>query len=125
MLTCSGQVTVDGVKVRNGSNSSKRGGLTDEEEQEEEDGEEEREGGSRVTRGLRRQWKWTRRTTAGQGDKDVTFTSEAELPLSSVKLTDSGTYTCFYRGKEMHTFKVIVAGRYQLRQEFRLLSLDF
>lgn len=87
---------------------------TDAEEEEKEEGEEERDGGSRVTRGLRRQWKWTRRTTSGKGDKDITFTSEAELSLSPVKLADSGTYTCFYRGTEMHMFKVIVAGRSQL-----------
>lgn len=177
MLTCSGQVTVDGVKVRNGSNSGKRDGShgttqttlkttrktqvwtkserrsgavshgpsrdpgntnrhgvthvvhptssdalkgddTDAEEEKEEEGQEESDGGSRVTRGLRRQWKWTRRTTNGKGDKDVTFTSEAELSLSSVKLADSGTYTCFYRGTEMHMFKVIVAGWSQLKSDF-------
>lgn len=178
VLTCSGQVTVDGVKVRNGSNSGKRdgsdsatqtalknisktqawtksqkrseavsqgpgdtnrslghgasdtvhptsaGGLkaydSDAEEEDEdeewEQGEEERDGGSRVTRGLkRRQWKWTRRTTGGKGDKDVTFTNGAALSLSPVKLADSATYTCFYRGTEMYTFKVIIAGQSQLK----------
>lgn len=188
VLTCSGQVTVDGVKVRNGSNSGKRdgshsttqtnfksvsktqvwtksekrsgavshgpsrdpsntnrspgqgvthvvhptsaGGLKAddadaEEEEAGEEGEEESDGGSRVTRGLRRQWKWTRRTTNGKGDKDVTFTSEAELSLSSVKLADSGTYTCFYRGTEMHMFKVIVAGRSRLKLDFWHLYSGF
>lgn len=181
VLTCSGQVTVDGVKVRNGSNSGKRDGsdsatqtalknisitqawtksqkrseavsqgpsrdlgdtkrslghgasdmvhptsagspkaydsdAEEEEEEEWEQGEEERDGGSRVTRGLkRRQWKWTRRTTGGKGDKDVTFTSRAALSLSPVKLADSATYTCFYSGTEMYTFKVIVAGQSQLK----------
>lgn len=183
VLTCSGEVTVDGVKVRNGSNSSKRdgsdsatqsalknisktqawtksqkhseavsqgpsrdlgdtnrslgheasdtvqptsaGGLkaddTDAEEEEEEvdweQGGEERDGGTRVTRGLkRRQWKWTRRTAGGKGDKDVTFTSGAALSLSPVKLADSATYACFHRGTEMSTFKVIVAGQSRLKR---------
>lgn len=169
VFTCSGHVTVDGVKVRNGSNNGKRDGSqsatqtalnnisktqvwiksekrTDAANQapnrdpsrtngslghtsssgahtvhptsarsllkaDDTDAEEEEEGGSRVTRGIksRHQWKWTRRT-GGKGDKDIAWTREDALSLSPVRLTDSGTYTCSYRGRDMSTFKVIVAG---------------
>ncbi|XP_073341023.1 interleukin-6 receptor subunit alpha [Pagrus major] len=185
VLTCSGHVAVDGVKVRNGSNANRRGSSsaatpttvniitsrgvqlksdthttenavgqwyhanpteagdnrslrhtdtgytasptahmgqptsarrllntakTDGVDYEEEEGEEEE--GSRVTRGIRSQWKLNKRTL-GKGDRDrggITFDrSGASLSLSSVRLTDSGTYTCFRRGRERFSLKVIVA----------------
>lgn len=73
--------------------------------------EEEEEEGSRVTRGIksRSQWKWTRRTV-GKGDGDITWRRGPTLSLSSVRLTDSGTYTCYHRGRERFSLKVTVAG---------------
>ncbi|XP_054477360.1 interleukin-6 receptor subunit alpha [Anoplopoma fimbria] len=78
---------------------------------EEEEGGEE---GSRVTRGIRSrpQWKW-KGMTVGKGDRDwggITFERRgASLSLSSVRLTDSGRYTCNHRGREMFAVKVNVA----------------
>uniref|UniRef100_A0A671X064 Interleukin 6 receptor n=1 Tax=Sparus aurata TaxID=8175 RepID=A0A671X064_SPAAU len=69
---------------------------------------------SRVTRGIkwRSQWKLNKRTL-GKGDRDqggITFDrSGASLSLSSLRLTDSGTYACFHRGRERFSLKVIVA----------------
>ncbi|KAM9353472.1 interleukin-6 receptor subunit alpha [Symphorus nematophorus] len=85
---------------------------TDDYEEEEGEGEEE---GSRVTRGikLRPQWKWNG-TTVGKGDRDwgeITFERRGtKLSLSSVRLTDSGTYKCYNRGRERFSLKVTVAG---------------
>ncbi|XP_008285957.1 interleukin-6 receptor subunit alpha [Stegastes partitus] len=89
---------------------------TDEEvidyEDEDEEEEEEEEGG-RVTRGIksRPQWRWNK-MPMGSGDKDwgdFTFgRSEATLSLSSVRLEDSGKYSCHRRGQERFTVKVIV-----------------
>lgn len=80
--------------------------------------EEER---SRVTRGikLRSQWKLNKRTL-GKGDRDwggITFDrSGASLSLYSVRLTDSGTYACFHRGRERFSLKVIIAGESERRR---------
>ncbi|XP_045901591.1 interleukin-6 receptor subunit alpha [Micropterus dolomieu] len=87
------------------------GNYEEEMEEEEDDGGEE---GSRVTRGIksRPQWKWNGRMV-GKGDRDwgeITFERRgASLSLSSVRLTDSGKYTCYYRGRERLSLKVIVA----------------
>ncbi|XP_078109046.1 interleukin-6 receptor subunit alpha isoform X1 [Sander vitreus] len=80
----------------------------------ESDYEEEGEEGSRVTRGIksRLQWKWNSRTV-GKGDRDwgeITFERRrASLSLSSVRLTDSGRYSCYHRGRERFSLKVNVA----------------
>ncbi|XP_059195157.1 interleukin-6 receptor subunit alpha [Centropristis striata] len=82
----------------------------EEEEEEEEEGGE----GSRVTRGIksRLQWTWNKRTVV-KGDRergDVSLErGGASLSLSSVRLTDSGRYTCYERGKERFSLKVKVA----------------
>lgn len=76
--------------------------------------EEEGEEGSRVTRGIksRIQWKWNGRTV-GKGDRDwgeITLERRgAVLCLSSVRLTDSGRYTCYHRGRERFSLKIIVS----------------
>ncbi|XP_068998886.1 interleukin-6 receptor subunit alpha [Embiotoca jacksoni] len=81
-------------------------------ESEDEEGKE----GRRVTRGikLRPQWKWNQRTVV-TGDRDLgelTFgRSGALLSLASVRLTDSGKYTCHHRGRKTFAVKVIVADR--------------
>ncbi|XP_036931730.1 interleukin-6 receptor subunit alpha isoform X2 [Acanthopagrus latus] len=79
------------------------------------DGEEyEEDEASRVTRGIkwRSPWKLNKRTL-GKGDSDqggITFDrSGTSLSLSSVRVTDSGTYACFHRGRERFSLKVIVA----------------
>ncbi|XP_042345732.1 interleukin-6 receptor subunit alpha [Plectropomus leopardus] len=191
ILTCSGHVDVDGVKVRDGLNTNRYGsstdatptttvnirsntgvslksdkhtvgntlsegyhsnpteatenrslGLTDtgytvspttytvqptsvsrlrkresqnmDEEGDYEEGEEDEEEGSRVTRGIksRIQWKWNGRTV-GKGDRDwgeITFERRgASLSLSSVRLMDSGRYTCYHRGRERFSLKVTVS----------------
>ncbi len=83
-----------------------------------EEEEEEGEKGNRVTRGIksRPQWKWDGRTV-GKGDRDwgeIAFEGKgAALSLSSVRLTDSGRYTCNHRGRERFSLKVIVAGKSQ------------
>lgn len=77
--------------------------------------EEEWDEGSRVTRGIksRPQWKWTGRMER-KGQRDIKWMIGDELSLSSVRLTDSGVYTCYYRGKDRFSLKVIVAGESQL-----------
>lgn len=76
--------------------------------------EEEGEEGSRVTRGVksRLQWKWNG-MTVGKGDRDwgeITLDSRgASLSLSSVRLIDSGRYTCHHRDGERFSLKVIVS----------------
>ncbi|XP_031155135.1 interleukin-6 receptor subunit alpha isoform X2 [Sander lucioperca] len=80
----------------------------------ESDYEKEGDEGSRVTRGIksRLQWKWNSRTV-GKGDRDwgeITFERRrASLSLSSVRLTDSGRYSCYHRGRERFSLKVNVA----------------
>lgn len=75
---------------------------------------EDDEGGGRVTRGIksRPQWKWNK-SLVGSGDKDwgdFTFgRSGATLTLTSVRLEDSGKYSCHHRGRERFAVKVIVA----------------
>ncbi|XP_028281656.1 interleukin-6 receptor subunit alpha [Parambassis ranga] len=93
------------------SNSNREGGYDgDEEEKEEEESDE----GSRVTRGIKTRpvWMWNR-STVGKGDRDwgnITFRSSGTvLTLASVRLTDSGKFTCHHRGKEKFAVKVIVA----------------
>lgn len=84
----------------------------------ESDYEKEGDEGSRVTRGIksRLQWKWNSRTV-GKGDRDwgeITFERRrASLSLSSVRLTDSGRYSCYHRGRERFSLKVNVAGESQ------------
>ncbi|XP_029958663.1 interleukin-6 receptor subunit alpha [Salarias fasciatus] len=76
--------------------------------------DEEGEEGSRVTRGLRSrpQWSWNR-SAVGRGESDwggISFRrSGALLNLSSVRLSDSGKYACYSRGRERFSVKVIVA----------------
>nr|QJI54763.1 interleukin-6 receptor [Siniperca chuatsi] len=77
-------------------------------EEEEEEGEE----GSRVTRGIKSRPQWKRNgRRVGKGDRGgITFERRgATLCLSSVRLADSGKYTCYYRGRERFSLKVTVA----------------
>ncbi|XP_068591420.1 interleukin-6 receptor subunit alpha [Cebidichthys violaceus] len=78
---------------------------------EEEEGAEE---GSRVTRGIKSRLQWKRNDRiVGKGDRDwgeITFERRgASLSLSSVRLTDSGRYTCYHRGRERFSLKVNIA----------------
>lgn len=78
---------------------------------EEEDGDE----GSRVTRAVKfsHHWKWSGKT-GRKGDRDwgeVTFEERgATLYLPAVREADSGKYACFYKGREMFSVRVTVAG---------------
>ncbi|KAM9851708.1 interleukin-6 receptor subunit alpha [Aulostomus maculatus] len=69
---------------------------------------------NRVTRGikLKPQWKWNGRTV-GQGQRDwgdITFDRRgAALSLASMRVKDSGNYTCHHRGRERLSVKVIIA----------------
>ncbi|XP_034409541.1 interleukin-6 receptor subunit alpha [Cyclopterus lumpus] len=74
--------------------------------------DEAAEGSSRVTRGTksRWQWKWISETVEKGDSGEATFERRgAALTLSSVRLADSGRYTCHYRGRERSSFKVNVA----------------
>lgn len=138
-MTCKGHVTIDGLKVRNGSKPSGRDGsdgnrenrssghaasptahvapLTSvhrpsvDREADQETGKEEWNGGGRGRRGENSSlhWKWTGRVVRKR-DKDVKWSRGATLSLSSVTEADSGTFTCYHRDKEMFSLKVIVAG---------------
>lgn len=162
IMTCSGHVMIDGLKVRRGSNASKRGAsqssvisktealikslkqdvvndanvgnsscghtaspatrvvlptsgqrLSEARELAEETEEEEDEEWNDESRLMRRensslQWKWTGRMV-GKRDKDVKWSRGATRSLSSVTVSDSGTFTCYHRGKERFSIKVIVA----------------
>lgn len=80
--------------------------------------QEEGEDGSKVTRSMkpRLQWKWNGRIV-GKGDRDwggIGFERRgSSLSLSSVRLSDSGRFTCYHRGRERFSLKVKVAGRSQ------------
>lgn len=84
----------------------------------ENDEEDEGEEGSRVTRGIksRPQWSWNMKVV-GSGKRDwgdITFERRGStLSLSSVRVTDTGTYTCHHRGTDQFSVKVIVAGESQ------------
>ncbi|XP_031709335.1 interleukin-6 receptor subunit alpha [Anarrhichthys ocellatus] len=96
------------LKVESDREAEEMDGIGD---YEEEEGAEE---GSRVTRGIKSRLQWKRNgRTVGKGDRDwgeITFErSEASLSLSSVRLTDSGRYTCHHRGRERFSLKVNVA----------------
>ncbi|XP_041842728.1 interleukin-6 receptor subunit alpha [Melanotaenia boesemani] len=86
------------------------------EEKDTEDDYDHEEGleGNRVTRDIksRPQWKWNKELV-GTGNRDwgkITFTSGgAALSLASVRLTDTGKYTCHQSGRETFAVKVIVA----------------
>lgn len=184
VLTCSGHVMVDGVKVRHRSNAnrrdrpssattvsitsrtenlvktekhatnnavtqgqltaptetrqSRRSGHTDTgyttsptthmlqpingsslSEGEEVDGGSHFNARSTTRRGLklRPQWKWIFRTM-GKGDRDVTRRRGDTLSLSSVGLSDSGTYACYYGGRENFSIKVTVAGESQQQPRY-------
>lgn len=162
-MTCRGHVMIDGLKVRKGSNASKRGvsqssvvsktgalikslkqnvvndantgnsscghtaspstrmvlqtsgqRLSEAREVGQEIEEEEEEEWNDESRLMRRensslQWKWTGRMV-GKRDKEVKWSRGATLTLSSVAVSDSGTFTCYQRGKERFSIKVIVAG---------------
>lgn len=76
--------------------------------------QEEGEDGSKVTRSMkpRLQWKWNGRIV-GKGDRDwggIGFERRgSSLSLSSVRLSDSGRFTCYHRGRERFSLKVKVA----------------
>lgn len=77
--------------------------------EEEEEWKEESRSSRGVKSSRRPQWKWTGRTP-GKEDRDMIWRRGATLSLSSVRLTDSGTYTCYHRGRESFSLKVIIAG---------------
>uniref|UniRef100_A0A3Q4GET1 Uncharacterized LOC102783265 n=1 Tax=Neolamprologus brichardi TaxID=32507 RepID=A0A3Q4GET1_NEOBR len=87
-------------------------GETDVEDDYEED--EGGEGVNRVTRGIKvmPEWKWNT-MTVGTEDRDwgeITFgRSGTMLTLASVRMEDSGKYSCHHKGKEKFSVKVIVA----------------
>ncbi|CAJ1062261.1 interleukin-6 receptor subunit alpha [Xyrichtys novacula] len=82
----------------------------EEEEEEEEGGEEDR----RVTRAVKMmyQWKWNGKSVE-KGDRDweemVVEERGATLFLSSVRVTDSGKYTCYDKGRQTFSIRVIIA----------------
>ncbi|XP_022051712.2 interleukin-6 receptor subunit alpha [Acanthochromis polyacanthus] len=107
--------TSDSPDVVHPTSSSSSRRLEGESDWEDEEMEyEDDEGGGRVTRGIRSrpQWKWNK-SLVGSGDKDwgnFTFgRSGATLALTSVRLEDSGKYSCHHRGREKFAVKVIVA----------------
>lgn len=163
IMTCTGHVMIDGLKVRKGSNTSNRGGSQSgvvsktgalikslkqdvvndantgnsscghtaspstrafqptsgqrlsearevdqetEEDEEEEEWNDENRLMQRENSSL--QWRWTGRMV-GKRDKDVKWSRGAMLSLSSVTVSDSGTFTCYHSGKERFSIKVIVA----------------
>ncbi|XP_026173444.1 interleukin-6 receptor subunit alpha isoform X2 [Mastacembelus armatus] len=80
-----------------------------------EEDEEEEEGadGRRVTRGITSspQWKWNGRAVekAKRDRGEIIFERRGTmLSLSSVRVTDSGNYTCHHRGRVRFSLKVIV-----------------
>lgn len=90
-------------------------GETDVEDDYEEDEEDEvGEGVNRVTRGIKvmPEWKWNT-MTVGTEDRDwgeIKFgRSGTTLTLASLRMEDSGKYSCHHKGKEKFSLKVIVA----------------
>ncbi|XP_054903591.1 interleukin-6 receptor subunit alpha [Poeciliopsis prolifica] len=75
---------------------------------------EESKEGSRATREVKMkpQWQWNKQLMESV-DREwggLAFLSDKSgLSLSSVRLTDAGTYTCYHRGEETLAVKVIVA----------------
>lgn len=173
IMTCRGHVMIDGLKVRKGSNGSKRGGsqsgvistralikslkqdvvndantgnsscghtpsasthmvlptrgqrLSEAPEVDQETEEREEEEEWNESRLMRRensslQWKWTGRMV-GKRDKDVKWSRGATLSLSSVTVSDSGTFTCYHSGKERFSIKVIVAGQSHTKHRIETL----
>ncbi|GAA6220665.1 interleukin-6 receptor subunit alpha-like isoform X1 [Lates japonicus] len=123
VLTCKGHVTVDGIKVNIDGNSSNanRGGsstvaptttgnIVNTEHTMDSTVSERYHSEAEVSTVHR--WKWNG-WTVGNGKKDwgeIAFENRgATLSLFSVRLTDSGKYTCHHRGRERFSLKVIVA----------------
>ncbi|XP_067365183.1 interleukin-6 receptor subunit alpha isoform X2 [Channa argus] len=83
-------------------------------EKDNEEDDKESDDGRRITRSLKCSpyWNWNRKRV-GTGKRDwgeFGFDrTGAVLFLSSVRLIDSGNYTCHHRGRETFTVKVIVA----------------
>ncbi|XP_051922162.1 interleukin-6 receptor subunit alpha [Hippocampus zosterae] len=68
-------------------------------------------GGTRVVKG-KSKWKWNGKTVGrGHWESDgfALGRSGTQLSVTSVRLRDSGNYTCQYRGRVMFSLKVIVA----------------
>lgn len=71
--------------------------------------------GSRVTRDIKSnsEWKWNKQPLRKNDSRggDIKFlTGGTILSLPSIRLTDSGKYTCHHGGRETTAVKVIVAG---------------
>uniref|UniRef100_A0A669BAD3 Fibronectin type-III domain-containing protein n=1 Tax=Oreochromis niloticus TaxID=8128 RepID=A0A669BAD3_ORENI len=85
-----------------------------EDDYEEDEEDEVGEGVNRVTRGIKvmPEWKWNM-MTVGTEDRDwgeIKFgRSGTTLTLASVRLEDSGKYSCHHQGKDKFSVKVIVA----------------
>lgn len=66
------------------------------------------------------QWKWTGRMV-GKRNTDAKWSRGATLSLSSVTVSDSGTFTCYQRGKERFSIKVIVTGESHTEQRTEMV----
>lgn len=77
-------------------------------EEEDDDEEEGGEEGRRVTRGIKSRflWKWNGKHLGAEG-RDWT---EVMLSLFAVREADTGRYTCYRRGRERFSLKVIISG---------------
>ncbi|XP_018536045.1 interleukin-6 receptor subunit alpha isoform X3 [Lates calcarifer] len=123
VLTCKGHVTVDGLKVNIDGNSSNTnrgltstvapttiGNIVNTGHTMDSTVSETYHSESEVSTVHR--WKWNG-WTVGNGKRDwgeIAFENRgATLSLFSVRVTDSGKYTCHHRGRERFSLKVIVA----------------
>ncbi|XP_068615049.1 interleukin-6 receptor subunit alpha [Brachionichthys hirsutus] len=74
------------------------------------DEEEDKEDRSWMTRDTNSKyhWKRTSRRPGGSDQRETRWRTGETLSLPVVKLTDSGTYKCHYRGRERFSLKVII-----------------
>uniref|UniRef100_UPI0037E861DC interleukin-6 receptor subunit alpha n=1 Tax=Semicossyphus pulcher TaxID=241346 RepID=UPI0037E861DC len=111
---CTASPTAHVVQSSGGRGLSKGESKWEAEEMKGDFEEEEGEEGSRITRGIKSMYQWKLNgRTMGKGDRDwgeITFEGRgATLSLSSVRVTDSGKYACYYKGREKFSLRVTVA----------------